>query len=506
MRIEYIFIRKSNEPEKVTDKIHTRHPPFKPILKELFSDVSDNTFKIKLRSKEYTVSYNHAAYKSEETDQANSMHDLSISIDGQRKDRSAEILTAANQAILCSGIRERYSIILTYDGVSKYYCDRAYPNLNEFERCIRNLVFRIVTKAFGADWLDKTTTEEKKNGLKARIQTRPKTLRNERLIEAALYEMDIKELEDYLFLPKRDISCEQVIDFDLSLENLKKMTKEQIEAKINIARPRSLWERQFSNKVSVEGLQEALQQIRAYRNQVAHAKPFSYNDFTECRSILQEINPQIEQAINDISIKKYDLPETIRTIAGFGEAWTATISKALEFNKGISAAVSELGSSLREAYKALKIMPQPAEMEALRQMAALRPTLSMMQSPAMLQLQEQLRSIRESVSIPAPQITKLQEQLQSMQATLQTPGIQMANQVSQMIQNALPQFEAIQQAYRMNDLASAAERSALFSNRLGQEIEAGIANGEIEEPEHDGKASPEKINEADNQDNSPEKC
>ncbi|MEA1962270.1 MAG: hypothetical protein U9N81_13555 [Bacillota bacterium] len=169
--------------------------------------------------------------------------------------------------------KEQYNIILAYDGVSKYYCDRAYPDLNEFERNVRNLVFRIVTKAFGAKWLDKTATEEMKNGLKASIQTRPKTLRDERLIEAALYEMDIRELENYLFLSQRDVSCEQVVDVVLSPENLKQMTKEQVVDKLGTARPRSLWERQFAEKVSIDGLQETLQQIRVLRNQVAHAKP-----------------------------------------------------------------------------------------------------------------------------------------------------------------------------------------------------------------------------------------
>ncbi|NLV21638.1 MAG: hypothetical protein GXY49_06595, partial [Syntrophomonadaceae bacterium] len=109
-----------------------------------------------------------------------------------------------------------------------------------------------MTKAFGTKWLDKTVTEETKDGLKASIQTRPRALRDERLIEEALYEMDIKTLENYLFIPQRDISCNQVIDIALSPEKLKEMTKEQIEAELANARPKSLWERQFADKVSID--------------------------------------------------------------------------------------------------------------------------------------------------------------------------------------------------------------------------------------------------------------
>lgn len=484
MRIEYIFIRKSNEPKKVAEKIYTLQPPFKPFLKGLFSDVTDSSFKVKLKSKEYTVTYYLTTCESEEADTACSMYNLTVSIDDQRKDRCAEILTSVNQAILCSEGKEQFNIILAYDGVSKYYCDRAYPDLNEFERNVRNLVFRIVTKAFGAKWLDKTTSEEMKNSLKASIQTRPKALRDERLIETALYEMDIKELENYLFVPRRDISCEQVVDVALSPENLKQMTKEQIEAKLNTARPRSLWERQFSKKVSIEGLQEALQQIRILRNQVAHAKPFSFADFKKCRSALQEINPQIEQAIFDISDIEYDLPETIRTLAGFGDAWTAAVAKALEFNRKISAAMSEIGGSLKEAYKALELMPSPAEREVLRQMEALQPVISMVQS------------------LP---LDKIQRSYEAIHAALPSQAVILAaNQAAQRMQNILPQYDALLQAQRMSDLFSSIERPALLAHGLMPEPEQGEMDEETRPLDQEHSTSPDGKRSAGHVDNDPE--
>lgn len=484
MRIEYIFIRKSNEPKKVAEKIYTLQPPFKPFLKGLFSDVTDSSFKVKLKSKEYTVTYYLTTCESEEADTACSMYNLTVSIDDQRKDRCAEILTSVNQAILCSEGKEQFNIILAYDGVSKYYCDHAYPDLNEFERNVRNLVFRIVTKAFGAKWLDKTTSEGMKNSLKASIQTRPKALRDERLIETALYEMDIKELENYLFVPRRDISCEQVVDVALSPENLKQMTKEQIEAKLNTARPRSLWERQFSKKVSIEGLQEALQQIRILRNQVAHAKPFSFADFKKCRSALQEINPQIEQAIFDISDIEYDLPETIRTLAGFGDAWTAAVAKALEFNRKISAAMSEIGGSLKEAYKALELMPSPAEREVLRQMEALQPVISMVQS------------------LP---LDKIQRSYEAIHAALPSQAVILAaNQAAQRMQNILPQYDALLQAQRMSDLFSSIERPALLAHGLMPEPEQGEMDEETRPLDQEHSTSPDGKRSAGHADNDPE--
>jgi len=390
--------------------------------------------------------------------------------------------TKGVQLILSAAGKEQYNIILAYDGVSKYYCDRAYPDLNEFERNVRNLVFRIVTKAFGTKWLDKTVTEETKDGLKASIQTRPRALRDERLIEEALYEMDIKTLENYLFIPQRDISCNQVIDIALSPEKLKEMTKEQIEAELANARPKSLWERQFADKVSIDGLQEALPQIRALRNRVAHAKPFTYSDFTKCRSILQGINPQIEQAICDISVIEYDRYETIRTIAGLGTAWTAAVSKAFEFNQVISAAMSEIGSSLKEAYQVLDIMPSPAEREALRHLAALQPVISAVQS------------------LP---LAEIQRNYEALHAVLPSQAeIQAANQAAQMMQHVLPQYQALQQIAQMSNLISAVERPYLLANGLTHlaESEEEQPDKETDQPNQDKDALKEEKNSTDEPD------
>lgn len=443
MRIEYIFIRKNSEPVQVTRKIYTLVPPFKPFLKSLFEDVSEDSFKVRLKTRDYDVFYRYTTSKSESSEMQNSMYYLTISIDGQRKERCAEILNLANKTILSAGAKEQYNIILSYDGVSKYYCDRAYPQLNEFERNIRNLVFRILTKAFGAKWLDKTATDEEKNNLKAKIQTRPKLFRDERLIEEALYEMDIKELENYLFVPKRDVSCEQMVDSILSEEKLAQMTKEEIEAELAAARPKSLWERQFAHKVSIDGLHEKLKELRTLRNKVAHAKAFSCEDFSNCQGIVNEMTAQIEQAIFDVSVKEYDLSETIRTISDFGDAWTSNISKALQYNMGISSALSEMGSSIKNAYQVLNVMPSLKVSEALKHLAELTPIISAVQNSPAMEMQRRWNAIKPV--IPSSAV------------------IQAAKQASQVIQFMKPEMEAIQRISRLSSFLSSLEPSTFSS-------------------------------------------
>lgn len=466
MRIEYIFIRKNNEPVQVSEKIYTLTPPFKPFLKSLFEDVSEDSFKIKLKTREYDVFYNYTTSKSESSEIQNSIYYLTISIDGQRKERCAEILDLANKTILSAGAKEQYNIILAYDGVSKYYCDRTYPRLNEFERSIRNLVFRILTKAFGAKWLDKTATDEEKNNLKAKIQIRPKLLRDERLIEEALYEMDIKELENYLFVPKRDVSCEQVVDTILSEEKLAQMTKEEIESELAAARPKSLWERQFAHKVSIDGLHDKLKELRILRNKVAHAKAFSGEDFSNCQGIVKDMNAQIEQAILDVSEKEYDLSETIRTISDFGDAWTSTISKAFEHNMGISSALSELGSSIKNAYQALNAMPSLEVSGALKHLADLTPIISAVQNSPMMEIQKRWDAIKPIMPSPAV--------------------MQAANQAAQTMQLMRPQMEAIQRIYRLNNFLAAFEPPIFPTNSL-----TSISEDEEREDDYEENEKPE---------------
>lgn len=222
MRIEYVFIRKEKALTKIANNLSTTNPPLHVVLRKIFSNVSQDSINLKYKAKEYSVSYHYVEHECENVDSNAGIQYLTIELDGRSKSRVAEILDTIHHRIFSHDEKKNYDIIISYDGLSKYYSDRLYPLLNEFERQIRNLIFKLLTRSFGALWLEKTTTQEQQNNIKAKLQINSKPLRNQKMIEEALYEMDIKELENYLFVPWSDMAATELRADEFANEKLKK--------------------------------------------------------------------------------------------------------------------------------------------------------------------------------------------------------------------------------------------------------------------------------------------
>ncbi|MFV0496856.1 MAG: hypothetical protein ACK5L0_01625 [Candidatus Fimivivens sp.] len=348
MRIEYVFIRKENASTKIVDNISTTNPPLHVVLRKVFDSVSQESINLKYKSKEYSVSYRYIEHECENADINAEMQYLVIELDGKRKSRVAEVLDTVHHKIFSHDEKKNYDIIVSYDGLSKYYCDRLYPLLNEFERQIRNLIFKLLTRSFGALWLNKTVTEEQQNNIKARLQIKSEPLRNQKMIEEALYEMDIKELENYLFIPRSGMPAAELRTEEFANEKLKELSQEDAIALIRKLRPISVWERYFDEEVNVPNLQEKLDNIRIYRNKVAHAKCLHKDDYTACKVILTEILPQLETAIQDVSVREYDTEQLEEAVRGMADTCTFAIKHAMDIGKTLSPALEIFSRSLAE--------------------------------------------------------------------------------------------------------------------------------------------------------------
>ena len=253
------------------------------MLRKIFANVSDDTITLKYKAKEYSVSYRYIEHECEKIESTSDIQYLTVDLDEKNKARVAEVLDSMHQKIFSHDEKANYDIIVSYDGIAKYYCDRAFPLLNEFERQIRNLIFKMLTRSFGALWLEKTATQEQQDSLKKKLQIRLKPLRNQKMIEEALYEMDIKELENYLFVPRSDLVAAELRADEFTDEKLSELSQEAAIKLIQKLRPMSIWERYFDKEVSIPNLQEKLDSIRNYRNKVAHAKHFHKGDYDTCK-------------------------------------------------------------------------------------------------------------------------------------------------------------------------------------------------------------------------------
>lgn len=443
MRIECVFIRKENALTKITDGISTTNPPLHLVLRKIFDNVSDDTIILKYKAKEYAVSYRYVKHECEKVESNADMQYLTIELDGKNKARVAEVLDTVHQRIFSHDEKGNYDIIVSYDGISKYYCDKIYPLLNEFERQIRNLIFKLLTRSFGALWLEKTATQEQQDNIKAKLQIRSKPLKNQRMIEEALYEMDIKELENYLFVPRSDMVAAELRADEFTNEKLSELSQEAAIKLIQKLRPMSIWERYFDKEVSIPNLQEKLDSIRNYRNKVAHAKHFHKGDYDACKQILAEILPQMENAIQDISVKEYDSAQLQEAIRGIADTCASAIKNVIGIGKALSPvletfsrSVAEFGTLIQQSAvsQAMQVQNQYAGMERamldLSSVLSAIPTQSVLQSAMQVQKNWPSPSVLENIAAAQVRLpdTSVMKSMEIASKAIPSPAVMAACQ------------------------------------------------------------------------------
>ena len=81
---------------------------------------------------------------------------LDICVKGKTTYQVVSALEYIHDKIIGSDIERDYIMIVSYDSVSEYYCNKAYPKLNKLERNLRKLLFSTYTVNFGVDYYQKT--------------------------------------------------------------------------------------------------------------------------------------------------------------------------------------------------------------------------------------------------------------------------------------------------------------------------------------------------------------
>ena len=77
---------------------------------------------------------------------------LDICVRGKTTYQVVSALEYIHDKIIGSNIEQDYIMIVSYDSVSEYYCNKAYPKLNKLERNLRKLLFNTYTVNFGVDY------------------------------------------------------------------------------------------------------------------------------------------------------------------------------------------------------------------------------------------------------------------------------------------------------------------------------------------------------------------
>ncbi len=230
MEIDFLIQWKNNVADKtdLASKI-------KEMLTQFFRDVKSNRF--------YFDSNDGSSYKVDyKNSERNEKIYLKISCDYSEA-KSAKLLSSIRDIICIGEHKKDFLIICTYDEASLSYCCRLMKPLGKFERRLRELMYLITVKAFGADWVDKSFPKEMLDKIKEQTHGQ---VRNDRLTETAFEWLDYGEIISYLFSERYlEYTAEQVIDDELSDEKLRSLSKEDIIRACSVSQRVRIFEHNF---------------------------------------------------------------------------------------------------------------------------------------------------------------------------------------------------------------------------------------------------------------------
>lgn len=348
MRIEYVLIEKQNKELKKVSKDRIIL-----LFKRCFPEANSSEITIKGARKDFYLPCKITCSNAISEKSTDFIYNISISCEHDDKRKAAELLEKAHLAFQDYIDKDKnYHLIIANDELSEYYCNRAYPKYQKFERQLRHLIFKIVTKAYGNLWAKETLPEEMRKNLREEIKLRNGATREDVVIEAALHEMSMGQLIQYLFYAPSEFSLPDYLDEHISPNQLKGKSKDDLVALIERTRKKSLWNLFLADDFSIEEPQAKLKTLRENRNAVAHCKQFYSVDYIRTVEYIDLFLPKIEAAVKKATIQ--DPPTVRNVIRGFGEYTIALASISQRINEAIGPAIKAVAEMSAPIYKAFQ--------------------------------------------------------------------------------------------------------------------------------------------------------
>ena len=213
------------------------------------------------------------------------------------------------QKINSSDIEKKYVMIVSYDAISEYYCNKIYPKLNELERNLRKLMLNTYTLQFGSEYYSKTISEEIQNKGKRTLKLSGNEQKKKtETIKSFFYSLDYSDIQSILFEQHWTGEDQKEKEQFLTRNpNLSELSNEQLVRAFDRFTPKSDWQRLFDGKVhcSEAEISEAINYIRTNRNNVAHCKFFKRDDYIKCNNEIRKLNLEILSAIKITETKDF---------------------------------------------------------------------------------------------------------------------------------------------------------------------------------------------------------
>lgn len=224
---------------------------------------------------------------------------LDVCVSGKTSKQVVNALEYIQNKIIGSGIEDNYIMIVSYDSISEYYCNKAYPKLNKLERNLRQLLFNTYTVHFGPDYYQTTISPELQVKIKGVIQAKGNEEKKkiERL-KNFFYSMEFSDIQTLLFTKKwTKLEEDSQSDFLSKHEKLTELSEEELREAFERFSPRSDWERLFADKMDNQEIENMIEVVRATRNDIAHCKFFYKKQYLSFNETANALNRSIITAI-----------------------------------------------------------------------------------------------------------------------------------------------------------------------------------------------------------------
>lgn len=229
---------------------------------------------------------------------------FSFQKDGE-KEETAKILDRIKESVLEELASDNIFVIT--DEVSSYFCQRLYPQIANFERGLRKVLYIASVKSDDADAIKQCKDIE---GLEF----------------AKIYQMLFSDV-NYVIEAKKIVNSNSPV-----------FSKQDILKQLSNISESSLWDKLFKGKY--EYISENFLDIKDGRNKVMHSRSISYAEFSTIKNTLSKSN----KLFGDI---EYELLEMDKS--SYSEAINIISSMLKEFSKALSdMATSAIASFLSE--------------------------------------------------------------------------------------------------------------------------------------------------------------
>jgi len=232
---------------------------------------------------------------------------------------------------------------LIWDDISRYYAERAYPQISHIENVMRKLITKFMIINVGIMWASKAIPDTFKA---SRIEKSGNKENKEikKLNYHILYDTDFIQLSDILFNEYRDIDVQELISKlkDIDAKNI----DENMISSIKRFIPTSNWDKHFKKLVDCDGkfLKVRWEKLYNLRCKIAHNNTFSKNDADETKILVDEILVILDKAVANLD--KITVSETEKTdfASIFDKANTISenVKKAISLTNHLAFLLTEL--------------------------------------------------------------------------------------------------------------------------------------------------------------------